>query len=140
MAKFTNGFQTNHIRVFAPSDNKEKLIDEAVKRLNDRSVRANSTLVVSSSEAQQILAHCDSLAISTRETVVEIANTVSYGIVADRRNDQVTVYKDVKFKYIWGWASQRNVRQIFHLEQVSIYTTIEKTIKKSYVEDFPALG
>lgn len=140
MAKFAKAFLTNHIRVFAPSDNKEKLIDEAVKRLNDRNTRVNSTLVVSSVEEQQILAHCDSLGTYTRETVVEIVNTVSYGIFADRRNDQVTVYKDVKFQYIWGWSSEWNVRQIFHLERVSTYTTIDKTIKKSYVEDFPALG
>lgn len=140
MATYSANFKTNHLKIFAPKDDREALIDEAVKRLNNRIVGVNSMLVVSSVEEQQILAHCDSLNVNTRGNIVEVANIVSYGLVADWRRDLVTVYGGVKFKYAWRWGTVWNSREIYHLDYVSIYNELIREVSKSYVEDFPALS
>lgn len=140
MATFSKNFLDNHLKSFAPKDDVEALIDESVKRLNKRTVGVNSLLVVSTGEEQQILAHCDSLNRNTREAIVEVAQTVSYGLVADWSRDEVTLYGKVKFKYAWHWGSTWNSREIYHLSCVSTYIDFIKTISKSLVEDFPALS
>lgn len=144
MATFSTNFSQNHLFVFddrATGSQIEKLIDEAARRLNNRTVRINSLLIVSTVQAQQILAHCDSLNTNTRGRDVDYnATTVQFGLVADDRQDKVNVYEQVTFRYGWRWGGGWNQREINHLSCVTTYVTFRKSISKSFVEAFPALG